>query len=159
MNLKCRGTTAAFRRVQQAMKAAVAFLFIVATNPLTHALQSSGSIAVTVNGTPVSFSDQAPAMVHQRVLVPVRGVFENLGGTVTYVAAKNLVTTTQGGKTIELYIGKTVAIVDGRELKLDQPAMVLNGRAMVPLRFLSESLGADVKWDDASKTVAISTKG
>lgn len=125
---------------------------------ITAAMQSGGSIAVTVNGNAVSFSDQPPAMVHQRVLVPVRGVFEQLNGTVTYVAAKNLVTTTQNGKNIELYIGKTVAIVDGRELKLDQPAILMNGRAMVPLRFLSEALGADVKWDDTSKTVSITTK-
>ena len=56
-----------------------------------------------------------------------------------------------------LYIGKKVARVDGQPVTLDVPATTYRGRTMVPLRFISESMGAQVNWEPAYNTVAIST--
>jgi hypothetical protein len=119
--------------------------------------QSQHSIKVLVNGNQVSFPDQSPIMRSNRVLVPLRGVFEELGATVNWDSSKDLVTATRNGQTVELYIGKTTARVGDKELTLDQPATVLNGRAMVPLRFLAESLGATVDWRATDMTVTIKT--
>src|SRR5205085_2430416 len=68
-------------------------------------------IKVLVNGQAIAFPDQAPVMMGNRVLVPLRGVFEELGATVNWDASKNLVTATRNGQTTELYIGKTTAMV------------------------------------------------
>jgi len=57
---------------------------------------------------------------------------------------------------IKLQIGDKIAYVDGNELTLDvPPPQIINGRTMVPVRFISEGLGAEVGWDGATKTVTI----
>jgi hypothetical protein len=59
-------------------------------------------------------------------------------------------------KIIKLQIGSKVAIVDGKEVKMDAPAQIINGKTMVPVRFVSEGLGAEVAWEQKTKTVTIS---
>lgn len=113
------------------------------------------AIKVLVDGDPVAFPDQGPVMRGSRVLVPLRGVFEKMGATVNWDRAKNTVTATGNGRTIVLPLGGTSATVDGKSMTLDQPAMVMRGRALVPLRFLSESLGATVDWRATDMTVTI----
>lgn len=56
-----------------------------------------------------------------------------------------------------MQLGKDTAYVNGVAKKLDQPAVAINGRTLVPLRFLAEALSANVSWDGASYTVLITT--
>lgn len=49
--------------------------------------------------------------------------------------------------------------VDGKEIKSDVPAQLVNGRTMVPLRVVGEALGADVAWDGAKNAVIITSGG
>lgn len=57
-----------------------------------------------------------------------------------------------------VFAGQTIKImVNGREIASDQPPLIYNGRVLVPVRFVSEALGARVSWDDAAQTVVIST--
>lgn len=126
--------------------------------------RSSGSpsvvpqdIRVTVDGDEIAF-DQPPVMRGGRVLVPVRGVFEKFGAEVVYSPEKRMVVATKGEIQIEIWINQRDATIDGATKTLDQPAIVLGGRAMVPLRFLSEALGADVEWLESDMLVRITTK-
>ncbi|MFY9233509.1 MAG: copper amine oxidase N-terminal domain-containing protein [Fimbriimonadaceae bacterium] len=96
-----------------------------------------------------------PQMVRGRVMVPLRGVFEKIGATIEWFPAKNLVKATRGGTTIECWIGKKFAAVDGDQTPLDVPAMILSGRTLVPLRFFSEALGARVSWNAGTWTVGL----
>jgi PLD-like domain/Copper amine oxidase N-terminal domain len=57
---------------------------------------------------------------------------------------------------ISLQIGNDTAYVDGEPTKLDSPPVIISGRTMVPLRFISESMGAEISWDGDTKTVIIS---
>lgn len=116
------------------------------------------AIKVTLNGDPVEFKDAVPIMVASRILVPMRGVFERLGATLQWNASTNRVTAQANGKAIELRVGKDVAIIDGKTVRIDQPPVLYHGRTLVPLRFLSESLGAKVDWLTADRTVAIVTE-
>jgi hypothetical protein len=113
------------------------------------------NIRVLVDGTPVRFVDQGPVMRGSRVLVPLRGVFERLGANVVWDRATNTVNATRGERMVKLPLNGTTATVGGQTITLDEPAMVLNGRALVPLRFLGESLGATVDWRAADLTVTI----
>ncbi|OPY55859.1 MAG: hypothetical protein A4E55_02447 [Pelotomaculum sp. PtaU1.Bin035] len=61
----------------------------------------------------------------------------------------------KGNTTIQLKIGDSTAYKNGRPVRLDPPAQILNGSTMVPVRFVSEALGAEVKWDEAAQTVRI----
>ncbi|HOC53366.1 MAG TPA: copper amine oxidase N-terminal domain-containing protein [Caldisericia bacterium] len=58
-------------------------------------------------------------------------------------------------KVIKLQIGNKIAFVDDRQMELDVPPQIINGRTMVPVRFISEGLQAEVGWEDKTKTVTI----
>ncbi len=114
-------------------------------------------ISATVNGTSVQFPDVQPIERDGRVLVPVRGVFEQMGVNVDWEPASQAVYATGNGRSVTLYINKRTARVDDRDVPLDVPAILYAGRTMVPLRFISESMGAMVDWIPSTNTVAIST--
>ena len=112
------------------------------------------NIGTELNGQRIYF-DQPPVMQEGRVLVPLRGIFENLGADVLYTPATKTIKATGDGNTVELTLGERQAFINGRQVYLDVPAGTIGGRTMVPLRFVSEAMGADVKWQSASRTVAI----
>jgi len=114
-------------------------------------------IQATVNGNAVQFPDVQPIERDGRVLVPVRGVFEQMGVNVDWEPASQAVYATGNGRQVTLYINKRTARVDDRDVPLDVPAILYAGRTMVPLRFISESMGAMVDWIPSTNTVAIST--
>ncbi|RYG21812.1 copper amine oxidase N-terminal domain-containing protein, partial [bacterium] len=114
-------------------------------------------ISVTLDGQPVRFSGQQPVMVNNSVLVPLRGVFEEMGARVLWNQERQQVTAIKGDKTIRLVIGERFADIDGRAVRLNTPAQVRNGSTIVPLRFLSEALGAQVRWNPNNEMVMIRT--
>jgi hypothetical protein len=114
-------------------------------------------ISVTVDGTPVAFNDAAPRMVNGRVLVPLRGVFEQMGAYVHWTDATQTVDATKGNTSVSLRIGDPVATVNGSPVRMDVPATLVGGSTMVPLRFVSEALGANVDWNDQANAVMITT--
>lgn len=125
--------------------------------PLLAATVAFGQIKTTVNGQAVVFNDVQPVTIDGRVLVPVRGVFEQMGVNVDWEPATRSVHATGNGNDVMLYVGKRVAEVNNHNVSLDVPAMVYHGRTMVPLRFISESMGAQVNWYPNQRLVAINT--
>jgi hypothetical protein len=117
---------------------------------------SAQTIRVIVDGQPVRF-DQPPITIGGRVLVPLRGVFERLGAFVEWDPRTNTVTAVRSGSQIQLQIGSRQGYVNGNLTLLDIPPMVVRGRTLVPLRFISEALGAQVDWDPAARTVYVSS--
>jgi hypothetical protein len=112
------------------------------------------AIRVYVDQQLVTF-DVPPVVIQGRVLVPLRGIFERLGATVDYDAPTQHIVAIRGQQNVELTVGSRQAHVNGVPKLLDVPAFTINNRTMVPLRFISESLGADVRWDDATQTILI----
>ena len=119
-------------------------------------LSAQGVVRVFVDGDRVAF-DQPPIVLESRVLVPLRGVFEKMGATVTWENDTRTVVAVRGNTVVELVIGRRSAQVNNRTLPLDVPAMIVGGRTLVPLRFISESMGASVEWQNETRTVLIST--
>ena len=119
---------------------------------------SAPYVKVFVDNSPVYF-DQPPVITNSRVLVPLRGVFERLGATVAWDPASQTVLAQRGATSVSLRIGSPQAFVDGQAQFLDVPPMLVGGRTMVPLRFVSQALGAGVTWDAATSTVLISSQG
>jgi hypothetical protein len=107
-----------------------------------------------VNGSPVRF-DVDPIVSGGSVYVPLRGVFEQLGATVAFDRASGAVTAQRAATTVELKVGSTLARVNGENMVMLQPALYKNGRTLVPLRFLSEALGAGVEWNPVRREVDI----
>lgn len=111
-------------------------------------------VKVFIDGQPVSF-DVPPAIAAGRVLVPLRGVFNRLGAVVTWDPSTQMVLAARGDTSISLRIGETQASINGQPTLMDVPALLVDGRTMVPLRFISQALGAQVSWDATSTTVQI----
>ncbi len=120
---------------------------------------STLAIKVTVDGALIDFKGVPPQSQGSRILVPVRGVFEKLGATLTWNAASQTVTAIRGTSKTVVTVGKKDAMVDGQVADVGTPPIVAEGRVMVPLRFLAQALGAKVEWQGADRTVAITTPG
>ncbi len=116
------------------------------------AATATADLNVVINGTAVVF-DQPPLARGGRVYVPLRGIFERLGASVVFTAGH--IIATAGRHSISLTLDRTRAIVDGAVETLEAPPLVVAGRTLVPLRFVSQALGATVAYDAASRTVNV----
>ncbi|MCL2392176.1 MAG: copper amine oxidase N-terminal domain-containing protein [Oscillospiraceae bacterium] len=116
----------------------------------------SSPISVYFDGTRLSF-DVPPQMIDGRVLVPLRTIFEALGADVNWNEATRTITATRDDTTVVLTIGNTTATVNGQSITLDVPPQVIDGRTLVPLRFVAESFGVTVDWNGETRTVTISS--
>jgi iron complex transport system substrate-binding protein len=102
--------------------------------------------------------DQPPTTINNHTMVPLRTIFESLGAEMKWDKNTSTITAIKGSTIIKLTIGSDVAYVNDQKIKLDTPPLVINNRTLVPTRFIGESLGAVVTWENASKTVRIETK-
>lgn len=127
----------------------ILFALLLAAAPLVSPAQS---VTVVVNGATVNFT-QPPIERAGRVFVPLRGVFERLGASVVY--SNGEINATAHGRTISLTIGSTQATVAGHPQLVDVAPFVVVDTTYVPLRFISQALGASVNWDDSTSTVTI----
>ncbi|MGU3470209.1 copper amine oxidase N-terminal domain-containing protein [Paenibacillus sp. D51F] len=99
-----------------------------------------------------------PVIEKGRTLVPLRGVFEAMGAQVEWNQFDQSIKATRGTMTIELTVNKTKASINGNEVELDVPARNLSGATMVPLRFVSESLGAYCWYNPEQNLINITDK-
>src|SRR5690606_37984708 len=114
---------------------------------------------VYVDGAEMQFPDQKPFInPDNRILVPVRFVSEALGAQVDWSDLNKTVKINYKGKTILLEIGLKQALVRTSIVTLDTNAAIINERTMVPLRFVSECLGAEVEWNSHAREVYIFTQ-
>lgn len=97
-----------------------------------------------------------PLVVQGRTLIPVRGLVEALGGHTYWDAKENKVTIIITGKRMDFWIGKKQAMVDGQSYNLDVAPQVINGRTMMPIRFIAENLGLEVEWNSQWQQITIS---
>ena len=111
-------------------------------------------ISVVFGGELVEF-DVAPLIVDGRTLLPVRKVFECMGAEVTYDDITKTAIAQKDDIEIRITIGNKIAKVNGEDKELDVPAMVLDGRTLVPVRFVGETLNAEVVWDDENEVVNV----
>jgi hypothetical protein len=121
-----------------------------------------GQTSFTVNGDTETL-DSPPIVKNSRTLLPIRVIIKSLGGTVSWDATERKVTVSLGSTTIELWIGKSIAKVNGIDTSIDSTNSkvvpeIINGRTMLPLRFVTEQLGATVKWEPTTKTITITYK-
>ncbi|NPV88369.1 copper amine oxidase [Coprothermobacteraceae bacterium] len=113
-----------------------------------------------VNGE-ARYMDMPPILKSGRTFLPIRYVAEPLGASVQWDAKTQKVTITSrdGATKVELWVGKNYAFVDGTKKLIDADPtvtpMLVNGRTLLPLRFVAEALGAKVNWDNNTKSVTL----
>ena len=120
----------------------------------TTAVPQQRPISVVVNGTTVVF-DQPPVILNGRTMVPLRFIAENMGAYVDWSIGIQKITIKQNARVLELTIGSDKVSVDGKTVSLDTQPVIKDSRTLVPVRFISENLGAEVNWVISSQTVTI----
>lgn len=119
---------------------------------------ASDSIKVYINGELQSYNQQ-PILQNNSTLVPLRGIFESLGATVDWNGGTQTVTATKESTLVILKIGSTKPTINGNVKTISTPAQIINNSTMVPLRFIGESLGADVNWNGNTRSITIISTG
>ena len=111
--------------------------------------------AMSINGKN-QLIDAPPYIKNGTTMVPLRVVTEALNASVSWNQSDKRITIQKGSKVIICWIGRTDALVGGLSTTISQaPEQDKSGRTMVPIRFMSELFGAEVLWDQASKTITI----
>ncbi len=119
---------------------------------------SANRLTVWVDGKPVKFAENAqPRVFKGRVMVPMRGIFEALGATLTYDPTTRTVEAQRNNEAVGLTFGSRIAKKNGAEILLDTPPMIINNVTYVPMRFIAESLGAKLAYDKANMKLEIVT--
>ena len=117
-------------------------------------------VSVCVDGKLVTFTDQKPYVdANARTLVPIRFVSQEMGMQVIWENDTKRVIINKPDLTITMVIGKKTVGVNGVAKPMDTAPIITNGRTMVPIRFISENMGAVVTWAQDVKCVFIFTKG
>lgn len=110
---------------------------------------------VTINGVPLA-TDTNAVIRNNRTMVPFRAIFESLGANeIIWDAPTETVLASDGSISLKMQIGSYELYVNGNKTLMDTPPIIINGRTMVPLRMVSENMGADVKWDAKTYTVHV----
>lgn len=101
--------------------------------------------------------DAKPFIKNNRTLVPLRFVVEALGGEVNWDGENRLVNVNSNGKNIELKIDFPIIKIDGKDVKIDQAAIIKGDRTYVPIRFIAENLDMVVNYINESREIEISS--
>lgn len=107
-----------------------------------------GSNIAKLNGEEIILDMGYPQIVNNRTIVPVRFVSEVMGAEVLWEEATKKVTVNYNGKCVEFYVGNNAYYVDGNEMSLDSPPVILNNRTYIPIRFLAEDIGFNVEYNN-----------
>ena len=115
-----------------------------------------GSTTATINGKNVVL-DQPPIIENSLTLVPFRFLGEAIGAQVAWNPVNKMVTYAYGDVSIVLIIGSTTAVVNGKQVVMDVAPRIIpaTGRTVVPLRFVTENLGAKVEWNGTTRMVTV----
>lgn len=103
----------------------------------------------------IVFSDVAPYIKNSRTYVPIRFIAEELGFDVKWDAKTKKVSMSDGKSTVELTIGSKTMLVNGKKVKLDDPAEIKDQRTFVPLRAIAEAFGKKVEYSNDYRAVCI----
>lgn len=114
------------------------------------------TVHVKINGIAPSFA-YAPFLSGDYTYIPLRAVMEHLGATVEWIESIQSIVITSAGKTITMTIDSNEMTVNGVKKTLPVKVLLVGDVTYVPLRAVSESLGAAVGWDDSTQTVGIYT--
>jgi len=117
-----------------------------------------GNVTMYVDGQSATL-DATPIILNSRTLLPIRAVVEATGGTITWNASAQRTTIVRKGTTVELWIGKNVAKLNGKSVTIDTNPKVVPviraGRTLLPLRFVAETLAFNVQWDAVLHVITI----
>ena len=142
--------------LKKKMISIAAVVAITATIGSGCVLAKSNDITVTYDGEKISF-DVQPEIVDDRVMVPMRTIFETFGAKVKWDSDTQTITAKKKSKTIQMTIGSSDMTKNDETYSFDVSPIIEDGRTLVPIRAISDMLGLDVEWNEKNNTVTITT--
>ena len=114
-------------------------------------------VNVFLDGRKLNF-DVQPQIIKSRTMVPLRTIFEELEATVQWNGDTQTITAEKNGIVIEMTIDNPIMYVGDSTVILDNPALLIDNRTLVPVRAVSEALGVDVEWSERTQCVNLYSK-
>lgn len=136
--------------------------FLIILSILFIPVNAAEEISVYLDGEKLSF-DVPPLNINGRILVPFRNILEALGAEVTYEKGNGedypngIVKGNTYGKSLIIPIGENLMSINSCTIELDVPAQIINGRTLVPLRVVSQCMGATAEWNNSTQSVMITS--
>lgn len=143
--------------LERAMESDVPIVGTVVPQTVVTLFLNNPTMTVQKDGKSQSVTLEAvPFAPRGTTLVPIRAITEAFGGTVEWYGITKDVVITNGATTIKLRLGDKTAYVNDKPVVMLEAAQAINGRTVVPLRFISENIGYSVKWEGAISKITIS---
>ncbi|MCL2527918.1 MAG: stalk domain-containing protein [Defluviitaleaceae bacterium] len=144
--------------IMMAMALAMALGLIIAPLRGTNTdIYANAPVSVTVDGHLVLFPDQRPIMVENRVMVPVRGVFEMMGFEVTWDNTMRMARLERSDVLIIIPADLNSFVVNSTIVSPSVPQQLTNNRLMLPLRYVAEAAFGSAEWDPVNRVAIITT--
>lgn len=96
-----------------------------------------------------------PIIIKNRTFLPIRAIVEAMGGTISWDGSTKKVEIDIAKRTIEMWVDKRQAFINGYPFTLESPPVIKNGRSLLPLRVIIEKLHGSISWDAETKSVSI----
>lgn len=125
-------------------------------NITTLVMQLDSSI-MTINGTKTNIDNDGtvPMIIDGRTLIPVRAMIEALNGSVSWDSDTQTATLNHDDDEIRLTINSSTAYFNNEEKTIDVSPVIINGRTMLPVRFIAESFGFEISWNENEKSITV----
>ncbi len=118
-----------------------------------HAAQNN-PVNIKLNGSIINLKDK-PVIRNDRTLIPLRGFFEETGATVDWNKETRQAIIKNDDVEILLTAGSNYALANGKIVKFDTPSQIINDRIFIPIRFVAETMGHKVGWENNTRTVLV----
>lgn len=141
--------------MKKIMALVVAIVMIVATFTVPAEAQANAKPPTVVIDGKITKFESDPRIEKGTTMVPFREIFQALGVKVTYDSKTKSISSSKGNTTVVVFIGQTGAMKNGKAMELTIAPYVDKGVTYVPLRFVGEAYGADVKY--SNNTITINT--
>lgn len=112
-------------------------------------------ISVFIDDNPIIFDQAVPIIKDSTTLIPLRKITESLGATIEWDEGSRTIIGKKDDKIFILTLDSKLAFLNGVSVELIAPPLVIEGNTMVPARFIAESLGMEVQWENDIRAVKI----
>lgn len=114
-----------------------------------------GEIGICLDGDTYYPTDLPVQVQNGRTMVPIRDLAEKLGADVEWVQESQQIVMTRAGSTVTMTLGETAADVDGAAMEMDAAPYAVEGRTLIPARYVAEFFGQKVTWDQEKQMVVV----
>ena len=128
---------------------------VFASQRVGNGLYLTNNVKVEVNGEKVTFKD--PILnKNGNIFLPMRNYFEMIGTSVSWNQQTKTASAFKSGNRVDVTLNSKTANVNGKKVAVNVPPFLYKNKTYVPIRFLSENLGGNVKWNQQAQKVEIS---